>query len=201
MSVKSSSKHTKRQPYWFSTCSGILVWWCLWCTWFEDKWTVGTNRACFHKIPFQVYAVAFPFCSVLLLRCYPNLRVQQLILIIFIRRNSNNDNNKRTYVRSIGAHSCSAPAAQCYCQPAQCQLATVLVPFKMKISPCPPQSLPKPTPCFQPAPSLVPTQYLSLSQTTLYTLPLRSNRALSSLTESPSWQQLLPVRPFSRPSF
>lgn len=46
-SVKSSSKHTKQQPYWFSKCSGIpsgLRGDGLWCTWFEDKWTVVTNH-------------------------------------------------------------------------------------------------------------------------------------------------------------
>lgn len=45
--IKLSSKHTKRQPYRFSKCSGIP------CgrrgdvcgvTWIEDKWTVATNH-------------------------------------------------------------------------------------------------------------------------------------------------------------
>lgn len=55
--MKSNSKHTKRQPYWFSKCSGIpapLAWRYPWCTWLEDKWTAVTKTSI--RRPFQVHA-------------------------------------------------------------------------------------------------------------------------------------------------
>lgn len=54
--------------------------------------------------------------------------------------NSNNDNNKRIHVTFHGVHSgkvvplrlLPTNRAQCYYQPAQCQLAIILVPFKIE---------------------------------------------------------------------
>lgn len=68
-SVKSSSKHTKRQPYWFSKCSRIPSGWRgNVCGVVSGSKTNGQWRQIVHKVPFQVYAAAFPFCSALLLQ-------------------------------------------------------------------------------------------------------------------------------------
>lgn len=65
MSIKSSSKHTKRQPYWFSKCSGIPFGWRGDVCGVPGSKTNGQWQQIVHKVPFQVYAVAFSllFCS------------------------------------------------------------------------------------------------------------------------------------------
>lgn len=62
-SIKSSSKHTKRQPYWFSKCSGILSGWHGGVCGEPGSKTNGQRWQTIHNVPFQVYAVTFPFCS------------------------------------------------------------------------------------------------------------------------------------------
>lgn len=60
----SSKKHTKRQPYWFSKCSGVpfkLAWRCLWCTCSRDEWTVTTNPQPQGALP-GVRCRLFPSC-------------------------------------------------------------------------------------------------------------------------------------------
>lgn len=153
--MESSSKRTKRKPYWFpkvfrcpclagvgmsalylrglffGSLSLSLI--CF-CRFLEDKWTGDVLAG--HKVPFQVYAAATPTptrpsgedstktlerdtCKisspswgggnkqrrVCVCVCVRALRVRRRLLPLLLPR--------------------PPPWAQCYCQPAQCQLATI----------------------------------------------------------------------------
>lgn len=62
--LNQAAKHTKQQPYWFSKCSGIPSGWRGDVCGVPGSKTNGQWQLTIHKVPFQVYAAAFPFCSV-----------------------------------------------------------------------------------------------------------------------------------------
>lgn len=153
MFVKSSSKHTKRQPYWFSKCSGIPF------GWRGDVCGVPGSKTNGQWQQMELVSTRCPsrctlwhFPSVLFLftctsEMLPsNLELKQITSYYHrwqkTNHNSNNDDNKRIHVRIIGVRSgkvvhplpwlLPTNRAQCYYQPAQCQLATILVPFKIE---------------------------------------------------------------------
>lgn len=119
-----------------------LAWRRLWCTWIDDKRTVATNH------PRGALPGVRRNVSLLLSHrsfSMPQRSLKNQPLIIFC---SNSKRQQKCAFR-WGSACCAAylPAtwAQCYYQPAHCQLAPILVPFKIA-------SLPKLTICVQPLP-------------------------------------------------
>lgn len=107
-SVKSSSKQTKRQPYRFSKCSGIPSSWRGVVYGVPGSKTNGQWQQIGHKVPFQVYAVPFPFPSVpAALRCSPKPQVQHFQWSSLEKRmmTATNDNNERIRFRILSVHS------------------------------------------------------------------------------------------------
>lgn len=97
MSVKSSSKHTKRQPYWFSKCSGIPFSWSGDVCGLPGSKTNGQWQLIVHKVPFQVYAAAFPSCSVLAAATQTSTNNIQLSSLKKQTTTARNDNIKRIH--------------------------------------------------------------------------------------------------------
>lgn len=107
-SVKSSSKQTKRQPYRFSKCSGIPTSWRGVVYGVPGSKTNGQWQQIGHKVPFQVYAVPFPFPSVpAALRCSPKPQLQHFQLFSLEKRmmTATNVNNERIRLRILSVHS------------------------------------------------------------------------------------------------
>lgn len=146
-----------------------------------------------HKVPFQVYAVAFPFCSAL--RCYPE-NLKRDFRFIFARETTTNDDSKRIHVRirkvCIRVKG-SRPPRGSYRPPGlsvtinllSANLLPFLVPFKIESFTLPLHSpYLKLTLCFQPAP-LSRAYTVSLSNNPRYSVSPPLPGYISSLTESP----------------
>lgn len=139
--LKLSSKHTKQQPYWFSKCLGIPSGWHGGVCGEPGSKTNGQRRQTIHNVPFQVYAVMFPFCSAQ--RDATQTSMNSLPIIFAAETNDNRNDWKQLKGFTSEFYVC-IQVRQCppwlhqplglsvYYQPALCQLATILVSFKIE---------------------------------------------------------------------
>lgn len=118
-----------RYPVW-------LAWRCLWWTWFEDKWTATTNH--------PRCALPGVCCDISLL--FPSkppwINFQLSLLQKQTTRGTHENNKQKDFCPNVTPFGHVELGLSVYYQPALCQLATILVPFKIESF-----ALPSTVPC------------------------------------------------------
>lgn len=219
----SSKKRTKWQPYWFSKCSGILFSWrgdvCGVPGLFRrqmDQWRTNQPQGALPGVRCAIFFVPplFCFCRSRMpsnppykqrgrRKKYNNSQARHFpIILAGEEQTATNDNSlvRKVCIQvrwwPLLVRLLPTTRAQCYYQPAQCQLATIKVPFKIEFC----LALPKLTLCIQPDP-LIPCQSCLHSISLKPLFCLFAAACLSLASQSPPWQPSLSVRPLSRLSF